>query len=372
MEIGIIMCHSAPYRTLQMNEFAKIKNNNINVYYTFNKDDNRKWETNNEIGYKSIYLKGIKISSKYGYINKGLFSIMRNNDILMLGGYAETTYVLLAILCRIMNKKYGIIFDGISTNRIMSKEKFLKKLLKNIVVKNSNFVFANGIVGKEYFINKFKYDENKIFNQYLTVDNKLIDKMYINRNNYRRKIREKLNINNKEKVVLFSGRLIEIKNIEIIINAISNIKEKDKITFLITGGGELKETLLRLAEKEKVKIHITDFLEKQEELFEYYFAADVLVLPSIDEAWGLVVNEAMNVGMPIIVSHLCGCSLDLVKDGHNGYVFDPYDVNSLKNKLNKILFSDDMDRMGKVSKEIIGNWTMEKSKVMLEKILDVI
>ena len=368
MNLGIIMCNSAPYRALQLNEFSKIKGININVYYTFRKNDNREWKVNEGEGYKVKYLKGFKLSSKYGYINRGLLDIIKNNDVLLLGGYAELSYIVLALLAKIFNKRYGVIFDGISTNRINYKENKIKKNLKNIVVKNSSFIFANGTVGKEYFKNQFNYDEKRIYNQYLTVDSSLINKMYKNRVKYREELMRKLNIPIKDKVVIFSGRLIEIKNIEIIIEAISNMKEKGNITFLITGGGELEEKLEKLAEEKKVKIHITGFIKKQEELFKHYFVGDVLVLPSIDEPWGLVVNEAMIAGLPVIVSGICGCSLDLVKNDVNGYVFNPESVEDLKGKLKKVLF-ENKENMGEKSKNIINKWTFKNSKEALEKAL---
>ncbi|MDH5092760.1 glycosyltransferase [Clostridium perfringens] len=369
MNLGIIMCHSAPYRTLQINEFAKIKGINITVYYTFAQNDNREWEDNKKIGYKVEYLKGYKFSEKYGYINYGLFNIVKNNDVLLIGGYSEVSYIILSLLSKIFNKKYGVIFDGISTNRINDKENKIKKFLKNIVVKNSNFIFANGKIGKEYFKNQFKYNEKYIYNQYLTVDSELINSMYNNRFQYRSNVRKKLNIKNEKKVVIFSGRLISIKNVEIIIEAISKIKEKDNIIFLVTGGGILKEKLEELASKKNVKIYITNFIKKQEELFKYYFAGDVLVLPSIDEPWGLVVNEAMNAGLPVIVSDKCGCSMDLVKDGYNGYIFNSSDVEELKEKLQKVLFVNS-ESMGKESRRIISNWTFKDSRKSLEDALD--
>ena len=368
MNLGIITCHSAPYRTLQINEFAKIKGLNITLYYTFSKSDNREWENNEEVGYKVKYLKGYKFSSKYGYVNLGLFNIIKNNDVLLIGGYSEISYIILALLSKLFNKKYGVIFDGISTNRISDKENKIKKLLKSIVINNSKFIFANGTIGKEYFKNQFKYDEKNIYNQYLTVDSKLINSMYDNRLKYKLEIKKRLKIKEEEKVVIFSGRLIDIKNVEIIIEAISKIKEKDNIIFLVTGGGILKDKLEKLAKEKGVKIHITNFIKKQEELFKHYFAGDVLVLSSIDEPWGLVVNEAMNIGLPVIVSNRCGCSLDLVQEGVNGYLFDPRDDEDLKIKLEKVLFKN-KENMGKESKRIIRKWTFKNSRESLEKAL---
>ena len=61
----------------------------------------------------------------------------------------------------------------------------------------------------------------------------------------------------------------------------------------------------------------------------YYGLAGAFVLPSLTEPWGLVVNEAMAAGLPVVVSDRCGCASDLVRPGENGFAFDPCDIEQL-------------------------------------------
>ena len=91
-----------------------------------------------------------------------------------------------------------------------------------------------------------------------------------------------------------------------------------------------------------------------------YRSADLLVVASTHEPWGLVVNEAMASGMPVLVSERCGCAPDLVENGRNGFTFDPYDVDALANLMLQ-MSSGDCDRlaMGRASREIISRWTPE-------------
>ena len=118
---------------------------------------------------------------------------------------------------------------------------------------------------------------------------------------------------------------MKIKNVEAVIKALAEMKTSE-IVFLITGGGELHQKLKDTADRFGVKLIITEFISKQEELFKYYFVGDAFILPSVEEPWGLVVNEAMSAGLPVIVSNVCGCSLDLVDEGFNGYTVNPYDI----------------------------------------------
>ena len=306
----------------------------------------------------------LKISSKYGYLNWGIFNIIRKNDILLLGGYEQPTILLLSFICKLIKKPYGIVFDGISVNRIERKENGLKFIIKKFIVENSSFIFANGKVGELYFKGKFKH--SNIYNQYLSVDNDKINELKKNKDEVRAALRHKYDIKKEDKVLLYSGRVIDIKNLKIVIEAIANID--DDITFFITGGGEQEVDLKRLAEKMNVKLKITGFLENQEDVFKHYFLADAFILPSIYEAWGLVANEAMACGLPVLISDRCGCSLDLV-DG-NGFIIDPESKMDIQDKISGIMKMD-RKKLAKRSLEIIGKWNFENSRKNLERIIKV-
>lgn len=369
MNIGIVTNIRAPYRTLQFNEFSRIRNVNINVYYTNKKIDNRKWEMVSDIKFTESDLKGFKVSNRYGYINRGIMKIVKDNDLIILGSYEQPTMIFLSLICRILNKPYVLLYDGISCDRLNIKEHNIKKFIKSIVINNSDAIMGNGIISKEYFSKVFKYTEEKIFNQYLTVDIKKINELYKKRLYYRNKIRDKFGIADNQKVLIYSGRVIELKNIESVIEALSRIKDSN-LVFLIVGGGPLEEKILNMAKNLKVKVIITGFINIQEELFKYYFAADALILPSRNEVWGLVVNEGMAAGLPVLVSEICGCQKDLVKSGYNGYVFDPYDLEDLSKKINLLINDKRLVEMGKNSKEIIDTWTFENSRISLEAIIE--
>jgi len=140
---------------------------------------------------------------------------------------------------------------------------------------------------------------------------------------------------------------------------------------LIVGDGEENEELNKLASKLKIDYKITGFIEDQEELFKIYYAGDLLVLPSSHDAWGLVVNEAMAAGLPVIVSNRCGCSLDLVKEGENGFILsDLENPEILRNLIIKTL--ENKEKFSKKSLEIIDNWTIEKSRESFESLLKTI
>jgi glycosyltransferase involved in cell wall biosynthesis len=89
-----------------------------------------------------------------------------------------------------------------------------------------------------------------------------------------------------------------------------------------------------------------------------YAAADVFVLPSENEPWGLAVNEAMCAGLPIVTSDAVGCAVDLVQDGVNGAIFPVADGKALAGALELMLRDSDLRRrMGAASSAIIANWS---------------
>ena len=201
MNIGLVTNLRAPYRTQQINEFSKIKNTFFNVYYTGNKSDGRAWEINSDIKFNETDLKGYKLFKNYGYINKGLFRLVKDNDFIILGGYDQPSYIVLSIICKLYNKPYILLYDGISCNKIYEKENIVKKILKKIVINNSKAIMGNGQASKEYFSRNFNYSYKKIYNQYLTVDTRLLNNLYKNKELFRKEYRKKLGIKDNDKVL---------------------------------------------------------------------------------------------------------------------------------------------------------------------------
>ena len=90
-------------------------------------------------------------------------------------------------------------------------------------------------------------------------------------------------------------------------------------------------------------VHLPGF-QQYDDLPVFYGLAEAFVHASTTEQWGLVVNEAMASGLPVIVSNRCGCVSDLVREGYNGFVFDPYDVERLARLMLRV---SKMDSRGK-------------------------
>ena len=142
-----------------------------------------------------------------------------------------------------------------------------------------------------------------------------------------------------KKVVLFVGRLIELKNVGILIEALRRIKDDDAVLVVVGSGdgspNDREREWKNQANQSGLDViftgHLTGF-----DLIAWYNIASVLVLPSLREAFGAVVNEALVAGSNCIVSDSAG-SASIIKDGQNGYVFESNNIDDLQQCLIKCL-----------------------------------
>ncbi|MSU58686.1 MAG: glycosyltransferase family 1 protein [Pedosphaera sp.] len=137
-------------------------------------------------------------------------------------------------------------------------------------------------------------------------------------------------------VALFVGKFQAIKRPQDILHALGKLRGSDvKVMAVFVGAGEMEAALRERAATLGVSARFEGF-KNQSELPRYYAAADVLVLPSESETWGLVVNEAMACGLPAIVSDAVGCAPDLIEPGRTGFTFPVGDVERLADCLGAV------------------------------------
>jgi 1,2-diacylglycerol 3-alpha-glucosyltransferase len=166
-----------------------------------------------------------------------------------------------------------------------------------------------------------------------------------------------------EDYFLFVGRLAPEKNVDGLLRSFADYRTGGgSASLVLCGEGPLRESLARQAEKLGVAQHVHFAgMKSSRELPEYYAFARCFILPSTREPWGLVVNEAMASGLPVLVSSRCGSAEDLVEDGANGFVFDPYQPDALTSALQRMgaLSGDSLAAMGQRSREIIAQYSPE-------------
>jgi glycosyltransferase involved in cell wall biosynthesis len=166
-------------------------------------------------------------------------------------------------------------------------------------------------------------------------------------------------VRDQSPVILFVGKLQPKKQPGMLLEAFRRVRELYRCTLMLVGTGELEDQLRRSVASQSIPdVIFTGFLNRSE-ISQAYVAADLLVLPSsLNETWGMVVNEAMNFGLPVIASDMVGCVPDLVQNGNNGYVFDHRELQELTDVLAKLVTDRDLRiRLGKRSLDRITQWS---------------
>jgi glycosyltransferase involved in cell wall biosynthesis len=161
-------------------------------------------------------------------------------------------------------------------------------------------------------------------------------------------------------VVLYLGRLVKYKGADYLVKAFHKLKmERKAVKLVIVGDGSFKNELEQLVrDLEMPDVEFARACSEGDKSY-YYDMCDLFVLPSIwqndyCEAWGLVLNEAMQFGKPVITTNAVGSAFDLVKNGVNGYVVENSDIDALYNAMKKTVDDPKLAKsMGRQSKSIV-------------------
>jgi glycosyltransferase involved in cell wall biosynthesis len=159
-------------------------------------------------------------------------------------------------------------------------------------------------------------------------------------------------------VALYSGKLMPHKSLQTLIAAFGQADVPGSALVLVGDGDERARLEAQAATHDGARIVFTGFVD-QEGMAAAYAMCDLLVLPSAREAWGLAVNEAMNMARAVCVSDQVGCAPDLVASD-NGWVFPVGDVGALSAILREALGDRErLARMGEVSRARIADWDLD-------------
>jgi glycosyltransferase involved in cell wall biosynthesis len=174
---------------------------------------------------------------------------------------------------------------------------------------------------------------------------------------------------------LASARFIAKKNLPRLLRAFARYRElagSDAWNLVLLGDGPLRAELEALRAQLGLEPHLlVPGFRQYPELPGWYQAASCFVHASTSEQWGLVVNEAMAAGLPVLVSNRCGCAVDLVQEGVNGFTFDPLDMEQLARLMHRVAHGEaDRGAMGAASRRIIADWGPERFAMGLKAAVD--
>jgi glycosyltransferase involved in cell wall biosynthesis len=299
---------------------------NFEVIYAHSDDTSRRnqgWILANNSNYKSkIIGKELKIWSLIYFIFKN-----RKSTHIVNGIWAEKSFLFVIILLNLFGANFLIYSEApIPTkSRSILKGSLLKFLvipLAKILIIRSKGILTVSIFAVEHF-KSLGVQSNKIYrfgyfrNVKSNPQNRLINEVF---------------------QLIFVGQLIERKGVTILLEAIKNVYQTNKsFRLTIIGTGELETILKEFINKNQLQNSVTLLgIINSQNVVDYIKKSDLLILPSIFDGWGMVVNEALQSSVPVLISDQCGAK-ELIKNDYNGLIFKSEDVKSLTENLLKFL-----------------------------------
>ncbi|ODS84694.1 MAG: hypothetical protein ABS46_02900 [Cytophagaceae bacterium SCN 52-12] len=240
-------------------------------------------------------------------------------DVLNITGYYDWAQILLMCLAKAGGVKVVLSSESSAADHNRSP---LRETVKRWIVNRADAFFCFGTTSVEY-LKRLGVPEKKItVRNAAVIDDRRIREEFLH---------ARLTARKHSPAFIFVGRLAEEKNLKLLLEAYRRAKSQSPVPWglMLVGDGPMKNEITDYVEKERLEgVTITGGVSWLE-VPRWLSLADVLILPSYSEPWGLVVNEALVCGLPVIVSEKCGCAGDLVEAGKNGYLFDPYNADEL-------------------------------------------
>lgn len=341
--VAIITNIPAPYRVDFFEYLEKTYDEyEFTIIYSSKNEDNRKWDIDQEKMNQSIFLdsKTIKVKKRfdnyYLHIPVGVIKTLKKiKPDVVVGSEYNPTIIQALYYC----KRKKIPFVSWTDGTLFSERNrnFVQKFLRRFVVARADAYIGSSTKSKEAQI-YYGADESKCHISYLAVDvEKYIQKPH----------------GCGSGKILCVGSLIERKGVDLLFNALAKVNIDFEV--YLAGDGEEKIALSKLAETLGIskKVHFLGQLNRAE-LLQHYADSDLFVLPTREDCFALVILEAMCSELPIVCSKYADGAYDLIQEGENGFVIDPYNSEEFAEKMEAVLKDQHLrNKMRTKSKEIV-------------------
>lgn len=337
MKVLFVTNVPSPYRVKFFNELGKYCE--LTVLFEKKTSDERdaSWKEYSFDTFKGVFLNGKSISVDMAYCPEIVSYVKEQQwDAVICSDFLSPTGMKLTGYLKRRHIPYMLESDG----GFASSDSFLKKALKKKAIGGADFYLSTGKSHDDYYASYGAPRDKIIRYPFSSVSEKEILSAPVSAED-KKAFREKLGLT-EQQVVLAVGQFIPRKGFDILLNAAKDISHEVGIYFV---GGSPTEEYVRLKEQYHLdNVHFVGF-KKPDELKKYYMAADVFVLPTREDIWGLVINEAMAFGLPIVTTDRCLAGVELIKDGENGFIVPVEDSKALADSLNRILSDSELIRL---------------------------
>ena len=307
--------------------------------------------------WQSMANKEIRISYQRGLIKAVL---NENPDVMISDGFFQWTYAPLWLRA---TRHIPHIMCYERTSYTERNAQFYRRAYRKSVLRWIDAICCNGKLCGEY-VKSLGFPPERITYGHMVADvNNLVEKSTIITNNKIQQKRSELELNGL--VFLYVGQIIPRKGIMQLLQSwkiFSREVGMDKYSLLLVGNGlQMYECRSYCKDNNLDNVRFTGEIT-HDKLPLYYKCGDVLIMPTLEDNWSLVVPEAMACGLPILCSKYNGCWPELARDSLNGWVFDPLDISDTVRILQSCLCKNSqLQQMGKTSKQIISKHTASQA-----------
>lgn len=360
LSVLFITNYPAPYRVDFFNLLGKQVDLTVSFCNTPEEQKHRdaSWFNDGYENFKAVFLKKrIKISDKE--LHSGLKRLLKNHfDFIIFCGYSSPTFMVAMERLKHRGVKYLFEADG----GLIGQDSKITFDIKKHFISSADGWFSSGDETSKYLIH-YGADKDKIYKYpfsslFDSENNRYPRDSYDNwlsaRSAARSAARAELNVSSS-KVVLYVGQFVEGKGVDTLLSAAKNFNPG---TVVYVVGGTPTDEYLKIVEENKLDNIVFVGFKAKEELSKYYEMADVVVMPTRHDVWGLVINESMSFGLPVVSSDMCVAGNELIHNGVNGYVVPVDDSDALADKVNLVL-NGDSDKMGYEAYLTIEEFTIE-------------
>lgn len=292
---------------------------------------------------------------------QALWRVLRNYrpDVVNLTGYYDPAQVGILAYCKLRGIRTVLSNES---GALDHPRQGWKETVKGLLIRQFDGFICFGRTSAEYLLALGAKPDQILTDRAAVVDDERIRRGYQTGLEEREEKHRTLGLSPRN--FIYVGRLIPEKNILRLIEAFADFQKKgvnpDDWGLLLLGEGDLKGDLQRRVAE--LSLDSVRFLHGVPwyEVAPALALADVLVLPSYSEPWGLVVNEAMICGLPVLVSERCGCVPDLVVTGQTGFSFDPQDGGQLAQFLQTFakFLDEERTRMGDAARQRVSTFSL--------------
>jgi glycosyltransferase involved in cell wall biosynthesis len=337
----------APHRISLFNALASFEDIDLSVIYLARSDPSRRWlDHEDEMRFRHRVLREhgrIRRGESYLHVTTGLIGALRATrpQAVIVGGWDQIAYHEARALCAVLDAR--ILYWVESNDRDRRDDGPWLRRAKGRLLRGVDGVIVPGSASAAY-VKALGADSGRVWFAPNAVDNDLFEQAAPDRATRTRPPR-----------FLFVGRLESAKGVAALLDAWQRVDTEATLTLI--GTGSLDAAVRRRLERSGLsRVELVEHLAR-DDLAVAYGDADVFVFPSVSDPWGLVLNEAMASGLPVIAASAAGAVDDLVIDGVNGIVVPPYDPGPLAAAIEALAV--DRDRrleMGARSRERIGRF----------------